>query len=91
MQPKSSQSNTTTTSNQSTAQLLVPVERFKEQCIRNSKQLTTVNELPGELNTVVEYFFEPDKDIYKFLSDFDLFKLYLSGGIGLDSFKHKSI
>ena len=91
MQPKSSQSNTTTTSNQSTTQLLVPVERFKEQCLRNSKQLTNVNELPSELNTVIEYFFEPDKDIYKFLSDFDLFKLSLSGGIGLDSFKHKSI
>ena len=66
--------------------MLVLVECFKDQCLRKNKQQTNVNEFPSELNTVIEYFFDPNKDIFKFLSDFDLLKLYVSGGIGLDSF-----
>ena len=89
MQPKSSQLNTKTTSTSNQSTTLVLVERFKEQCLRNNKQQTNVNEFPSELNTVIEYFFDLNKDIFKFLSDFDLLKLYVSGGIGLDSFNKK--
>ena len=96
MQPKCSQTNTNNSSTQPSSSssissnsfgqqqqfLLVPVERFKEICLRASTS--------NEINSVLDYFFEPEKDFSKFLIDFDLFKLYLSGGIGLDSFKAKS-
>ncbi len=97
MQPKSShQTNTSnsTSSSSSTScattpsQLLIPIERFKEICLRNSTKLIDSNS--NELNSVLDYFFEPEKDVYKLVADFDLLKLYLTGGIGLDSFKTKS-
>lgn len=98
MQPKSSHqtntSNSTSSSSSSTScattpsQLLIPIERFKEICLRNSTKLIDSNS--NELNSVLDYFFEPDKDVYKLVADFDLLKIYLTGGIGLDSFKTKS-
>ena len=105
MQPKCSQSSTNNSSIQSSSFstvsaslngqpqqiLLVPVERFKEICLRALPAASVFNSaVSNEISSVLDYFFEPDKDVYKFLSDFDLFKLYLSGGIGIDSFKVKS-
>ena len=98
MQPKCSQSNTNNSSIQSSSSticqperiLLVAVERFKETCLSALADSSSFSSSSDEISSVLEYFFEPEKDIQKFSSDFDLFKLYLSGGIGLDSFKDKS-
>ena len=62
---------------------------FQRSMLKKNKHQTNVKEFPSELNTVIEYFFDPNKYIFKFLSDFDLFKPNLSGGIGLDSFNTK--
>ncbi len=105
MQPKCSQSSTNNSSilqsSSSTISapaqqfLLVPVERFKEICLRSAAAAvasgTSNSTISNEINSVLDYFFDPEKDIYKFLSDFDIFKLYLTGGIGIDSFKNKGI
>lgn len=104
MQPKCSQSSTNNSSilqsSSSTISapaqqfLLVPVERFKEICLRSAAAVasgTSNSTISNEINSVLDYFFDPEKDIYKFLSDFDIFKLYLTGGIGIDSFKNKGI
>ncbi len=92
MQPKCSTSCSASTNNlsQTTAVnstlLTISVERFKEICL-----LTKQGSLdqPDDIRSVLDYFFDPYKKLENFKTDFNLLKLYLTGGHSLDSFKTK--
>lgn len=90
MQPKCTNTTSTTSNSNSIGSsrsmgLLEPPERFKEVCLRAG------GETSKDTAAVLEYFFDPEKELGGTKIDLDLLKLYLTGGISFESFKNKSI
>jgi hypothetical protein len=94
MQPKCSASGTASTNNApqtasaSLALLHIPVERFKEICLRNLPRNPPADH-PREITRVLDYFFDPLKETDAFKNDLDILKLYLTGGHSFETFKTK--
>ncbi len=84
-----SKCSTTSGAAVSNIQLLhISAERFKEICIRNTNPDDSYSK---EINTVLDYFFNPYKELSKLKAEFDLLKLFLSGGLNFEQFKKNSI
>lgn len=65
---------------------LLPVERFKDLCLRPSISQQQTN----EINNLLGQLFSADKPLnVTFENDSRTLELYLTGGIGLNEFKTK--
>lgn len=96
MQPKCSASNQSSELNSSSSTvashqqpLRIPIERFKEVCLKTCLSKSQ-KDLPKDIACVLEYFFDPLKELKVFKNDLDALKLYLTGGYSFDEFKSKS-
>jgi hypothetical protein len=88
MQPKcttAAPTPATTSQSSSNNNFHLPVERFKEICMRNS------GEHSKDINLILDHLFDPDKKLNTSRNDIETLKSYITGGESFESFKKKGV
>jgi hypothetical protein len=66
----------------------MPAERFKDFCLKINSDLLSCD-LPKEISSVLDYLFNPLKELNLLKNDINFLKLYLTGGLSFETFKAK--